>query len=56
MESAVERWQALIDARQQQMDEAYARLGRSSADFWDRRARSFHRTTKDTASADPFFL
>ncbi|MDQ2716537.1 MAG: class I SAM-dependent methyltransferase [Chloroflexota bacterium] len=56
MESAVERWQALIDARQQQMDEAYARLGRSSADFWDRRARSFHRTTKDTASTDPLFL
>src|SRR6059058_6181160 len=55
MESAVDRWQAIIDARAQQMDAAYARLGRTSADFWDRRARGFHRTTKDTVARDPFF-
>src|SRR6266568_5737642 len=56
MESAVDRWQAIIDARAQQMDAAYARLGRTSADFWDRRARGFHRSTKDSVVNDPFFL
>jgi SAM-dependent methyltransferase len=56
MESAVQRWNELLDARAQQMDDAYARLGRTSADFWDRRARGFHRTTKDTITSDPFYL
>jgi SAM-dependent methyltransferase len=55
METAVERWHALLQARAQQMDAAYARLGRTSADFWDRRARGFHRTTRDTVARDPFF-
>jgi 2-polyprenyl-3-methyl-5-hydroxy-6-metoxy-1,4-benzoquinol methylase len=56
MSTAVERWQAMIDARAQQMDAAYARLGRTSADFWDRRARGFHRATRDTIAIDPLFL
>jgi FkbM family methyltransferase len=56
MESAVQRWNEILDARAQQMDAAYARLGRTSADFWDRRARGFHRSTKDTVGRDPFFL
>jgi SAM-dependent methyltransferase len=56
MQSAVERWQQLIDARAHQMDAAYARLGRTSADFWDRRARSYHRSTKDTVVRDPLYL
>src|SRR6266704_1569366 len=55
METAVERWDALLQARAQQMDAAYARLGRTSADFWDRRARGFHRTTRDTIARDSFF-
>src|SRR6266571_5807843 len=55
MQTAVERWQAIIDARAQQMDAAYARLGRTSADFWDRRARGFHRSTKDTIANDPLY-
>lgn len=55
METAVERWEAILKARAQQMDAAYARLGRTSADFWDRRARSFHRTTKDTVASDPLY-
>ncbi len=38
------------------MDAAYARLGRTSVDFWERRARGFHRSTKDTVSRDPFYL
>jgi len=56
MESAVQRWNEILDARAQQMDAAYARLGRTSADFWERRARGFHRSTKDTVSSDPFYL
>jgi SAM-dependent methyltransferase len=56
MQTAVERWHELLTARAQQMDAAYARLGRTSADFWDRRARGFHRSTKDTVARDPFFL
>lgn len=56
MQSAVERWQELIDARAHQMNSAYARLGRTSADFWDRRARGYHRATKDTVTHDPLYL
>lgn len=56
MSTAVERWKAILTARAQQMDAAYARLGRTSADFWDRRAKGFHRSTKDTAARDPFFI
>jgi SAM-dependent methyltransferase len=55
METAVERWEAMLNARAQQMDDAYARLGRTSADFWDRRARRFHSTTKDAVAHDPLF-
>ncbi len=56
MESAVQRWNEILDARAQQMDAAYARLGRTSADFWERRARGFRRSTKDTIGSDPFYL
>lgn len=56
MQTAVERWKEIIDARASQMDAAYARLGRTSADFWDRRARHFHHTTRETVMSDPFFL
>lgn len=56
MERAIERWQELVRARAVQMDAAYARLGRTSADFWDRRARGFHRATRATTSNDPFYL
>jgi 2-polyprenyl-3-methyl-5-hydroxy-6-metoxy-1,4-benzoquinol methylase len=56
MENAVQRWNEILDARAQQMDAAYARLGRTSADFWDRRAHGFHRSTKDTETGDPFYL
>lgn len=56
METAVEHWQDLLATRARQMDAAYARLGRTSRDFWDRRARSFHSATKDTTRNDPFYL
>ncbi|GAC1388552.1 MAG: class I SAM-dependent methyltransferase [Ktedonobacteraceae bacterium] len=35
------------------MDAAYELLGRTSADFWDRRAKRFHSTTRDTGLHDP---
>ena len=41
MESAIQRWNEILDARAQQMDAAYARLGRTSADFWERRRVDF---------------
>ncbi len=56
METAVARWQALIRARATQMDTAYTRLGRTSADFWDRRAGGFHRATRASATNDPLYL
>jgi SAM-dependent methyltransferase len=56
VQSAIERWKEILDARAQQMDAAYARLGRTSADFWDRRARGFHQATRDTVATDPLYL
>ena len=56
MESASERWAALQQARKQQMDAAYARLGRTSLDFWDRRARRYHSTTTNITPSDPLFF
>lgn len=56
MQTAVERWDELLTSRAQQMDAAYAQLGRTSADFWDRRAKGFYRTTKATVAYDPFML
>lgn len=38
------------------MDAAYACLGRTSADYWDRRASWFHRSTKESTADDPLFL
>jgi SAM-dependent methyltransferase len=55
MESALARWYAIHDARAQQMEAIYARLGRSSASFWDRRARFFYRRTRERVASDPFF-
>lgn len=37
------------------MDAAYARLNRTSADFWDRRAKTFHEATRQGAEKDLFF-
>lgn len=56
METAATRWQELVRRRAAQMDAAYARLGRTSADFWDRRARGFHRATRDSTTSDPLYL
>ena len=56
MESAIQRWYGILDARSRQMDAAYEKLNRTSADFWERRASGFHRSTKDTVAQDPFFI
>jgi SAM-dependent methyltransferase len=55
MQTAVERWHELLEARAKQMDAAYAQLGRTSAGYWDRRARGFHQATKDGVANDPFY-
>ena len=55
MQSAIERWHEILDARAQQMDAAYARLGRTSADFWERRAKNYHNSTKESVTNDPLF-
>ncbi len=56
MQSAIERWHEILDARAKQMDAAYARLGRTSADFWDRRAKNYHLSTSETVASDPLYL
>jgi len=56
MQSALERWQAIISARAQQMDAAYAHLGQTSTGYWDRRARNYHQATKETVVHNPLFL
>lgn len=43
VEEAQRRWRDLVEARRAQMDAAYDALGRSSADFWTRRAGRFRR-------------
>jgi SAM-dependent methyltransferase len=56
VQSALERWQAIINARAQQMDAAYAQLGKSSKGYWDRRARNYHHATKETVAHNPLLL
>lgn len=55
MQTALERWHELLQARAQQMDAAYAQLSKSSVGYWDRRARGFHQATKDSMASDPLF-
>ncbi len=55
MQTALERWHELLQARAQQMDAAYAQLSKSSVGYWDRRARGFHQATKDSTASDPLF-
>src|SRR5437867_924265 len=50
-----ERWRELVLARRRQMDAAYARLGRTSADFWTRRADRY-RVARPIAEAGDIVL
>jgi SAM-dependent methyltransferase len=43
-QTAVERWQELLEGRRRQMEDAWARIGRDGSDFWARRAAQYHRT------------
>jgi SAM-dependent methyltransferase len=52
---AAARWRALVRARAAQMDAAYAALGRTSADYWERRAGRFHARTRERGTSDPLF-
>jgi SAM-dependent methyltransferase len=38
------------------MDAAYAALGRTSADYWERRAGRFHARTRERGERDPLFV
>ncbi len=37
------------------MDTAYAGIGSSSADYWNRRAQNYHRATRARTASDPLF-
>lgn len=52
MTDALEAWRLIVLARQQQMDAAYARLRRTSGDFWDRRATRFRALGRRLADDD----
>ena len=54
MESAVQRWNEILDARAQQMDAAYARLGRTSADFGNAGRMDFIVRRRIQLAAIPF--
>jgi SAM-dependent methyltransferase len=49
----VERWRCIVEERRRQTDAAYARLGRTTADYWARRARGFAAFSRE-ARPDPF--
>lgn len=52
MENALEVWREIVLARQAQMDAAYARVRRTSSDFWDRRAERFRALGRRLAEDD----
>ena len=49
----MERWRHIVEERRRQTDAAYARLGRTTADYWARRARGFAAFSRE-ARPDPF--
>jgi SAM-dependent methyltransferase len=51
--SAFERWRRLVESRRRQMDAAYERLRRTSADFWTQRADAFQRRVGVMGEDDP---
>lgn len=48
-----EGWREKVLARQRQMDAAYARLKRTSADFWERRAGRYQQMARVAEASDP---
>jgi SAM-dependent methyltransferase len=49
----IERWRRIVEERRRQTDAAYARLGRTTADYWARRAGGFAAFSRE-AHPDPF--
>jgi len=49
----VERWRRIVEERRRQTDAAYARLARTTTDYWARRARGFAAFSRE-ARPDPF--
>lgn len=49
----VARWQALVDARRDQMEAAFAETGRSGGDFWRHRASQFREFSRRDRGDDP---
>ncbi len=49
----IERWRRIVEERRQQTDEAYAHLGRTTRDYWARRAGRFAAFSREIG-ADPF--
>ena len=49
----IERWRRIVEERRRQTDAAYTRLGRTTTDYWARRARGFAAFSRE-ARPDPF--
>ncbi|HXK34149.1 MAG TPA: class I SAM-dependent methyltransferase [Dehalococcoidia bacterium] len=52
----VRRWHDIVERRRVQMDNAYEAAGRTSGDYWARRAKQYRQALHDRADADPFFI
>ncbi len=51
----IERWGRIVSARRAQHDAACAEQGRTTSDYWARRAEGFHKFTGEaSAQGDPF--
>jgi SAM-dependent methyltransferase len=44
----VDRWRRIVEERRRQTDDAYARLGRTTRDYWARRAGRFSAFSRET--------
>ena len=48
------RWRRIVEERARQTEAAYARLGRSTGDYWERRASRFAAFSREARMQDPF--
>src|SRR3972149_11747674 len=49
----IDRWRRIVEERRRQTDDAYARLGRTTRDYWARRAGRFAAFSRED-HPDPF--
>lgn len=49
-----ERWRQIVEARRAHMDALYARLGRTTANYWARRSDFFRPSARRQLGPDPF--